>query len=164
MIGGFLAARHAGRVSTLVLVDAAGTGVANDPGHLMRPWRNVKDLVQRKEIHRHNLTVWMLHDPAQADSFAAELVAPVVEADRLRNRQVSRTDALLKVLPQVRCPVFAIWGREDVLFRHTREQLSVALQAAGVRSVKFLAGAGHWAPFEKSLEFNAALLELLARA
>jgi pimeloyl-ACP methyl ester carboxylesterase len=38
------------------------------------------------------------------------------------------------------------------------------LQAAGVRSVKFLAGAGHWAPFEKSLEFNAALLELLARA
>ncbi len=164
MIGGFLAAGHRDRVRSLVLVDAAGTGVANDPGHRMRSWRNVPDPWQRKEIHRHNLAVFMLHDPALANPQAAELVSFSVESDRLRNRQVSRTDALLKILPQVSCPIFAIWGREDVLFTRTRDQLSAALQAAGVRSLCWLADAGHWAPFEKPSEFNATLLELLDSA
>ncbi len=164
MIGGHFAARHPTRVRTLVIADAAGTGVANDPGDRMKSWRRVEDAAQRKEIHRYNLGVWMLHDPARVDTLAVELSSVAVEADRLRNREVSRTDSLLQVLPQVRCPVHCIWGREDVLFTRTRAQLEALLRQAGAASILFIDDAGHWAPYEQPHAFNSAVLGILQRA
>ncbi len=164
MVGSHLAARHPARVRSLVLVAAAGNGLSTDPGARMRPWRRVEDAAERHAIHRHNLGIWMLHDPARVDDLAADVAAGAVEADRLRNREVSRTDTTLRVLPQVRCPVHGIWGHEDIMFAHTREPLEAALRAVGVASVQWIPQAGHWVAYEQPEAFHAAVLPLLGAA
>ncbi len=161
MIGGHLAARHPARVRSLVLVAAAGNGMATDPGARMRPWRRVEDAAQRHAIHRYNLGIWMLHDPLGVDDLATDVAAQAVEADRLRNREVSRTDTLLRVLPQVRCAVHGIWGQEDVMFTHVHVALDAALRGAGVASMHWIPEAGHWVAYEQPEAFHAAVQPLL---
>lgn len=161
MVGGHLAARHAARVRSLVLVAAAGTGLSTDPGDSLRSWRRVQDADARRAIHRHNLGAWMLPDPRRVDELATEAACRSVEADRLRNREVSRTDTLLRVLPQVRCPVHGIWGRDDRMFSRAQPQLAAALQAAGVASLQWIEDCGHWVSYDRPVEFNAMVQALL---
>jgi len=164
MIGGHLAARHPARVRRLVLVAAAGTGLSTDPGHRMQSWRRVEDPAQRRAIHRHNLGTWMLPDPRRVDDLATEVAFRAVEADRLRNREVSRTDTLLQALPLVTCPVDGIWGGEDAMFSAVRQPLEAALRAAGVASLHWIEGAGHWVPYDSPRELSETVESLLAPA
>ena len=45
-------------------------------------------------------------------------------------RRLSRTRIVLETLPAVRCPVYGIWGAEDVLYRGVTEGLAPALAHA----------------------------------
>jgi pimeloyl-ACP methyl ester carboxylesterase len=62
----------------------------------------------------------------------------------------------------VRCPVLAIYGRKDALYRQRQEALAPALQAApDFRGLHWVEGAGHWVQFEQAEAFDALLLALL---
>lgn len=161
MVAGHWAARHPARVRRAVIADAAGTGLANPPLGAMKSWRGIADPAERRELHRHNLRVWMLHDPAKADALATSIAAIGVESDRLRNREVSASDSLLKALPQVRCPVHGLWAEHDVLFVERRTELKQTLLEAGLASVTSVPDAGHWIQYEQAQAFDRHVLELL---
>jgi pimeloyl-ACP methyl ester carboxylesterase len=68
-----------------------------------------------------------------------------------------------ETLPALRCPVYGIWGEDDVLHRGVQDQLPGALaRAPGFVSLVLIPHAGHWAPYERPQAYNAALLAALA--
>ena len=162
MIAAHWAAAQPQRVRRAVIANAAGTGLANPPRGAMKTWRRVPDAAARRELHRHNLCVWMLHDPDRADDLATIIAAIGAESDRLRNRDVSASDALLRVLPQVRCPVHGLWAEHDALFVERRAELEATLLNAGLSSVTVLPDAGHWINHEQADAFDARVVALLA--
>ncbi len=161
MLAGHWAAFAPERIERIVAAAAAGTALGTPPMEAMRSWRKVEDPAERREVHRQNLRTWMLHDPSRADDLAAWIAQQSVEKDRLRNREVSTTDSLLRVMPAVRCTAHAICGSEDVLYKSAQKELEEAMLRAGFDSFTWLPDAGHWSAFEQPAAFNEIALRLL---
>ena len=163
MVAGMLAAAIPARVARLVLVGAPGLGIAPEKAIRLNAWRHLLDAGQRTEVHRRNLAALMLHHPASITATALRLHEANVQRDRMKGRSLSRTDVLARALLQLRCPVSAIYGAEDALYRGQMHRLEPALgNAPGFRSLTLIEDAGHWAQFERPQTFNAALLAVLA--
>lgn len=81
------------------------------------PWRHLDDEAQRDAVHRANLAALMLHDPQAIDATALALHKANVVRDRMKGRSLARTDALARALQQALCPVWAIYGEQDALYR-----------------------------------------------
>jgi 2-hydroxy-6-oxonona-2,4-dienedioate hydrolase len=161
MVGGLLAEKFPARLSRLVLVGAPGLGIAR----MLMPlqsWRQLKDAGQRDAAHRNNLAVLMLYDPNAVTDAILRLHAANVERDRMRGRSLARTDVLSRALGTLRCPIDAIYGREDVLYRDRLDILEDTLrQAPNFGRLAIIDKAGHWVQFEQPQAFNAALLQIL---
>jgi 2-hydroxy-6-oxonona-2,4-dienedioate hydrolase len=78
---------------------------------------------ERDVIHRHNLAVLMLYREEAITELALRLHIANVLRDRMKGRSLARTDALAQALAGVHCPVWAIYGREDALYRGTLDAL-----------------------------------------
>jgi pimeloyl-ACP methyl ester carboxylesterase len=146
----------------LVLAGAPGLGIAPEKAIRLNAWRHLKEAAQQGEVHRRNLAALMLLHPESITETALRLHVANVLRDRMKGRSLSRTDALAQALVQVKCPVQAIYGAEDALYRGRMEMLEPALrQAPGFRALTLVEGAGHWVQFERAEAFNAALLAAL---
>jgi 2-hydroxy-6-oxonona-2,4-dienedioate hydrolase len=162
MVAGFVAAQFPARVARLVLVGAPGLGIAPQEAIRLRAWRHLADEAQQDEVHRRNLAALMLHHPGSITELALRLQAANVLRDRMKGRSLSRTDVLARSLAQVNCPVHAIYGREDALYRGKLEALEAALRLApGFRALVLVESAGHWVQFERADAFNRALVDTL---
>ena len=162
LVAGLWAHAHPARVARLVLVGSPGLSAAPAPVLDLRRWEATAPGPARLAVHRHNLLQLMLAHEASATELAVALHAHNVERDRLRRRRLMLTDALVPLLPALRAPVHGIWGREDVLFRHRLDVVERGMRLApGLRSLRFIDGAGHWVAFERPEAFNAALLQAL---
>ena len=162
MVAGFLAAEFPARAARLVLVGAPGLGIAPEKAIRLKAWRHLEDPEQRDAIHRHNLAVMMLHQPAAICDLALRLHAANVVRDRMKGRSLSRTDVLARALTQVQCPLFAIYGSEDALYQGKLDALEKALQqTADFRGLSLFDDTGHWVQFERANAFNAALRVVL---
>jgi pimeloyl-ACP methyl ester carboxylesterase len=165
MVAGFLAERFPARAARVVLVGAPGLGVAPARAIRLRAWRHITDAVQRDEIHRHNLAALMLYREDAIDELALRLHIANVLRDRMKGRSLARTDALAQSLARLRCPVWAIYGEEDALYRGKLDALAAALaRAADFRGLALVEGAGHWLQFERAEAFDKALLTALEAA
>ena len=163
MVAGFIAEQFPARVAQLVLVGAPGLGIAPQPLLQLRSWRHLTDTAARDAVHRHNLGVLMLYRPEAITETALRLHVANVERDRMKGRSLARTDVLLKTLASVHCPVSAIYGAEDVLYRGRMAELAGALQKApDFRGLKLLENVGHWVQYEQPDAFNTALLSALS--
>ena len=163
MVAGLLAAAVPGRAARLVLVGAPGLGIAPQKAIRLNAWRHLLDAGQRTEVHRRNLAALMLHHPASITATALHLHQANVLRDRMKGRSLSRTDVLARALLKVRCPVLAIYGTEDALYRGQMHRLEPVLrQAPGFGALTLIPNAGHWVQFELPEAFNAALLAALA--
>ena len=62
------------------------------------------------------------------------------------------------------CPVHAIYGEYDALYKSWIHQLEAAFAAAApdFRGMHLVPNAGHWVQFEQPEAFDAALLAALA--
>ena len=162
MVAGFLAERFAARAARVVLVGAPGLGVAPEKAIRLRAWRHLADAAERDAIHRHNLAALMLHHEEAIDELALRLHIANVLRDRMKGRSLARTDALAQSLARLRCPVWAIYGREDALYRGKLDALREALaRAADFRGLALVEDAGHWLQFERAAAFDKALLAAL---
>lgn len=162
MVGALIAVQHPTRVRRLVLVGAPALGVPPASPIELKSWRHLESEAERNAVHRHNLGLLMLHDPASADAFAIALQATNAARDRMKRRRLSRTDLLLRALHEVRCPVFGIWGAHDALYRGRTALVEPALRAASAFSgLRWIEHAGHWVQFERSAAFDQALSEVL---
>ncbi len=162
MVAGFLAAQFPARVARLVLVGAAGLGVALPNTVTLTPWRHLSDPGEKEAIHRKNLAAMMLHRPEAISALALRVHTDNTRRDRMKGRTLAYTDALARALTKVHCPVHAIYGREDALYRQRQEALVQALGSAPeFKGLQWIEGAGHWVQFEQAQAFDAALQAVL---
>lgn len=163
MTAGLLLAAHPDLARRLVLVGAPAMGVVPGRQFELKGWRHLSEPAARTEVHRHNLGVLMLHDHALIDGLALEVHVANVQRDRLPRRRLAHTDILARSLPQVACPVHAIYGAHDALYRQYIHQLEDAYAAAApdFRGLRLIDGAGHWVQFEAPQPFDAALRAVL---
>lgn len=162
MVAGLLAAKFPARVARLVLVGSPGLGVASRNTVTLTAWRHLSDPAEREAVHRGNLAALMLYRPEAITALALRLHTDNTLRDRMKGRRLAYTDILARTLASVACPVFAIYGREDALYRQRQDALAPALQAAAdFRGIHWVEGAGHWVQFEQPQAFDALLLSLL---
>jgi pimeloyl-ACP methyl ester carboxylesterase len=152
---------HPDLVRRLVLVGCGGLDTPH--GHIdLRPVRGLEG-EERKAALRANLLGLMLHHPESADELAQHLLVTNGRKARWVEVGLVLPDRLKRILPEVACPVDAIWGEFD------RPHPAPQLQEAVIRlshpdcDFRVIAGAGHWAMYERPDTFNAALLDMLAR-
>lgn len=165
MVAGFIAQRFPARVQQLVLVGAPGMGIDPLQPVQLRGWRHLDDPLARDAIHRSNLAALMLHSEASITELAVRVQSANAPRDRMLRRSLARTDVLARTLQTLRCPVHAIYGDQDVLYRGRADALQSALaQAPGFRGLRWIADAGHWVQFEQPALFDVALHSALHSA
>ncbi|RYX93860.1 MAG: alpha/beta hydrolase [Comamonadaceae bacterium] len=163
MVAGFIAERFPRRVSRLVVIGAPGMGLWAGRKTLdLAPWRHLPDAAERAKIHRNNLALLMLHHEASLTDDTVALQQYNVERDRTRGRSIARTDALAQAIRQLSCPVSAIYGSHDVLYRNRMDELRGLLEGMpSFRRFVEIPDAGHWVQYEAADAFNEALLNVL---
>lgn len=164
LTAGLLLAAYPALAERLVLVGAPAMGVVPQRQFELKAWRHLTSPDEQLAVHRYNLSVLMLHDPALIDGLALEVHVANVVRDRLPRRRLAHTDILARSLPCVTCPVHAIYGTHDALYKSWIHQLEDAFRAvaADFRGMTLIPDAGHWVQFERPQAFDAALLAALA--
>jgi len=162
LVCAFLAVRHPERMRRFVLSGAPGLSADAVRTFRLRLWHTVPAGPGRDAIHRHNLRALMLAHDESVDELAIQLHGTNAVRDRMRRRRLMRTDALARLMPQVECPVYGIWGAEDALYRTRLPVIESALsRAKDFRSLQLIADAGHWVQFERAAAYNDALGDIL---
>lgn len=148
----------------LVLVGAPAMGVVPERQFELKAWRHLSDPTEQEAVHRYNLAALMLHDPAQIDGLALHTHVANMQRDRMPRRRLAHTDILARSLPRVACPVHAIYGQHDALYKAWIHQLEDAYAATvpDFRGFALVPNAGHWVQFEAPEAFHTALLAALA--
>ena len=163
MVAAFVAARRPERVRRLVLCGAPALGIRPAEPLVLKAWGHLPPGPELDAAHRENLARLMVARPESIDALALAIHAANLQRDRMRLRRLSRTDVLLRTLREVRCPVWGIWGSEDVLYRGAQDLIAPALSAApGFRGLTLVPGAGHWVQFEDAPAFDRALAAALS--
>jgi len=118
---------------------------------------------ERRAAIKSNLLGLMLHHPESADDYAIHQHVPNARKSRMDVPPMVIPDRLIRIFPEVKVPVDAIWGEFD------RPHPDPLVQEKALRAFypeahfRVVEGAGHWAMYERPEGFNAALLDILAR-
>ena len=137
-------------------------GVTPDRQFELKAWRHLPE-AEQAVVHRSNLAALMLHDTVLIDGLALDLHVANVVRDRMPRRRLAHTDALALALPRVTCPVHAIYGRDDALYKEWIVALEGAYAAAApdFRGMALIDDTGHWVQFERPQAFAQTLLAAL---
>ena len=162
VIGGHVAAQLAARVSSLLLLGAAGLGLARRPLDLTRvePSMSAAEIA---EVQRGNLVKLMFGDARRVDDLAVHLQNENTRRGRLDSRSIAFTDTLVHTLPKATARLGATWGEQDATAVGAIEQ-----NFAVLRRIKpdvycdTVADAGHWAQWEQPALFEKKLNAFLA--
>jgi pimeloyl-ACP methyl ester carboxylesterase len=163
-LGGLIAsylARIAGdRVDTLVLVGSAGMGLARRPMEPLKSWRWLSSDEEKRDVHRQNLGILMIHDLAKVDDVAIYMQAGNALRSRVRGKHIVKTSSLAQCLPDVKARLAGIWGEHDVTSpSHLVADRVRQFQPEAI--VEVIPAAGHWVQFEAADVFNRRLPALL---
>lgn len=140
-----------------------GTGGLDTPhGHVdLRRVSGLEGEECRAAI-KANLLGLMLHHPDSADELAMHLLIVNARKARLaRAAELVLPDKLVKVLPDVKVPVDAIWGELDRPHPDPHVQEEVLRRFQPDMDFRVIPEAGHWAMYERPDAFNAVLLAML---
>ena len=162
MTAGMLLAAHPELARQLVLVGAPAMGVVPKRQFELKAWRHLPPEAQL-DIHRYNLAALMLSDTSLIEGLALDVHVANVVRDRMPRRRLAHTDILARSLPSVSCPVHAIYGQSDALYKEWIAALEGAYAAAAPNFQGFtlIPEAGHWVQFERPDAFLQALLAAL---
>ena len=154
-----LAAYYPQVARRLVLVGCGGLDTPH--GHVALQRVSGLRGAEREAVLKSNLLGLMLHHPDSADALAVHMLLPNAKRARLLAADMVLPDKLLRILPEVRCSVGAIWGEFD------RPHPDPAAQKVALHSVcpaapfEVIEGAGHWAMYERAESFEATLMAML---
>ena len=77
---------------------------------------------------------------------------------------MSRTDILARALPEIKSPLYLLYGDQDPFYLGQIGLYAAALPAAPqFRALCAIQASGHWAQFEQADAFNAEVLGLLSQ-
>ncbi len=162
VLGGHVAAQLGDRLRALTIVGSNGLGLVRQPTTLERVPAGAP-VAEALAIHRHNLGVLMIADPAKIDELAVYIQSQNAPRGRVRSRRFSRTDTLARVLPLVKARLDGIWGERDATARsHLDERARVLRSFQPDARFEVIPGAGHWAQYEAADRFNQVLAEITA--
>jgi len=153
-----------GRVRHLALI---GSNFTTEP--LGEPalvsLRGIEDPRQRVAAYRANLRALMLASDESIDELALYIYTLDSTRRRMPGVALSSRDQLLRALPGlgVHGNVLALSGSADVITAHVADRQAAALERLrpGARYAE-IAGAGHWAMYERPAAVNAELARALA--
>lgn len=162
IIAGHVAVRQAARLRTLVLLGPNGMALPRGEAGALR--RLDPDMTPEEvaAVHRHNLGVLMIADPAKVDDLAVHLQIENARRSRTKSGRIPESDSLLQALPAVRARICGLWGGRDAMalpFLDRRE--AVLRRFRPDLDFRIVPGAGHWAPYEAPEAVNAAFRDML---
>lgn len=159
IVAGHLAANFAGRVRRLVIVGSPPFGLGSDgPANEVRAVDPTLDFDAAREQHRYNLQLFMMSDPLRVDALALRAHHDNLRRSRLGSRKIARTGSLEKALGRVSCPLYGIWGEDDVTaFPDLAAIRELFVSGCGAQAFDVLPGVGHWAAYEGADNFNRLL-------
>ena len=160
LVSGLIAAQRPEVVRRMVLVAPPALGLKAQPLELLSLGREMSSEAQAQAV-RHNLKRLMLHNDAAIDDMAVALHATNFSGDRLRMRRLPRSQIMLTLKTMWRCPVYALWGREDSLARQELHRLREVLEPSDLRELAIIDNAGHWVQYEQPGEFNRVLASMI---
>ena len=163
VIGTPTAALLGDRVRSLILVGSGGMALMRHPLEL-KAWRTLQDPAAQKEIHRENLAILMIADPANIDPLSVHLQEQNARRGRTKSPPISRTPIVMEALPKVTARVGVIFGERDATchgFLQVREQALRAIKPDLDYAV--VPKGGHWVAYETAEAFNATLIAMLDR-
>jgi 2-hydroxy-6-oxonona-2,4-dienedioate hydrolase len=150
-------------VRSLILVGSVGLGIARRRPPI-RMLRKISDPTARLDALKGNLAAMMIADPNRVDDLAAFIHDRNTRSVQLKSSAISATEPLAGLLPKMRCPVQAVWGRQDNLYPPNTDERVVLFGRLHHPSVPvFIDPGGHWVQYENPDAFNAFVLGHLAR-
>jgi pimeloyl-ACP methyl ester carboxylesterase len=162
LISGFVTKLAGDRVTTLVLVGAVGTTAGRAEIAPMKSWRRLRSDDAKREAHRTNLSILMLHDPNAIDEPALYMQFHNAERSRVRGKHINRTGDLSNTLPSFKGRLASIWGEYDVTagpYLYERRDRLAQLKPGA--SFDVIPGVGHWVQYEAADAFNQLLRQRL---
>jgi 2-hydroxy-6-oxonona-2,4-dienedioate hydrolase len=146
----------------LALVGSAGHGGPRRPHPALLNWKKTTSAAERSRFFEFNLKAFMLHDPQVADALALTVYERACSKARFRSKGIFQAGALETLLHQSGIAPLLLWGSDDVTAAQP-DSFSKALDARGISHLfATIAGAGHWAQYEKADEVNSRLREWFA--
>jgi pimeloyl-ACP methyl ester carboxylesterase len=160
VLGGHVAAQLGDRLRGLTIVGSNGLGLVRQPTALERVPAGTS-AVEALAVHRHNLGVLMIADPAKIDELAVYIQSHNAPRGRVKSRRFSRADTLARALPLVKARLDGIWGERDATaYPHLDERTRVLRSFQPGARFEVIAGAGHWVQYEAAERFNPILAEI----
>jgi pimeloyl-ACP methyl ester carboxylesterase len=158
LISGFMTKLAGDRVTTLVLVGAVGTTARRGELAPMKSWRRLPTDEAKREAHRTNLQILMVHDPDAIDEPALYMQFHNAERSRVRGKHINPTGDLSHTLPHFNGRLAGIWGEHDATVGpYLDERREKLRQFKADATFDVIPGAGHWVQYEAADAFNALL-------
>ena len=154
-----MAAWHPEVARRLIIIGAGGLGTPAGDIRL-GPARGLTGEARKAQL-RANLLGLMLHHPDSADDLAVHLLETDARAARMHVPGLVMPDRLIRILPELACPVDAIWGEFDRPHPDPARHHAILRGIDARAEMRVIPGAGHWAMYENADAFNAALLKML---
>ena len=162
LIAGYVAQHAGARAEHLVLVGATGTGAPRATMEPLQSWRRLPTDAEKEAVHRKNLGILMIRDPAKIDSLALYVQKRNAERSRVRGKHVSHTGTLPQCLPEVKARIAGIWGEFDATGApYIAERRDVLRSFQPDAPFDIFPGAGHWVQYEAAAPFNQRVRQLL---
>jgi 2-hydroxy-6-oxonona-2,4-dienedioate hydrolase len=160
LIGSHLARLAGECVHRLVLIGSAGTQLPRRQMEPLKSWRRLSSDEEKREVHRTNLGILMLHDPQKVDDLALHIQTKNAMRSRVRGKHFAQMSTLAQCLPDVRARLAGIWGEYDITC--TPELAKEKLRQFQPQApVEIVPDAGHWVQYEAPERFNPLLRALL---
>jgi pimeloyl-ACP methyl ester carboxylesterase len=159
LIGSHLARLAGERVDRLILIGSAGTELPRRQMEPLKSWRWLSSDEEKREVHRRNLGILMIHDPGKVDDLALYIQTKNAMRSRVRVKHFAKRSTLAESLPDVTARLAGICGEHDVTCTPVlaKEQL---LKFQPQAPFDIVPGAGHWVQYEAHAWLNRRLREL----
>ena len=164
LIGGHVAELQGDRVKRYIAIAPGGLGIerTGERRPLAKMTRHMTD-DQRREAHRHNLSVIMFANDALIDDLALYLQMESTRRGRTKSPPIAQTDTLARALPKVTAEIKAIYGRlDDATGTGLEMRKALFNQIRPGLDFRIIEDAGHWVMYETPDEFIAILQDMLA--
>lgn len=153
------------RVRALVVVAPGGLGIADARAGALAKLRPRMTPAEIASVHRQNLALLMIADPAAVDDLAIYIQELNTQRARLRLSAWTEEDRLSSTahaLARVRVPVKGIWSGRDAFAGGLPDiRIAILRKLHPDADIRTIAIAGHWMQYEAAERFNAVLAGML---
>lgn len=163
IVGGHVCVRQGARLQSYTAIGSNALGLPmNRRRDMARPSSRMTE-AEIREVHRHNLEVTMIADPARIDALALHLQSVNTRRARIRSGTIPYGDTLALRLREIEAPIQGIWGeRDQIAAGHLEARRDLFRAIRPDCAFHVVPGAGHWVQYEAPEAVNRLLADFLA--